>query len=217
MRRAVVLSILGGLLLGANPPAPLVGAARPADPHQQILVRTFDYAQVPREELEAARQAAGETLAEAGVAPVWLDCLPATPACLAPLGRGDVFLNVMPHFRPEPGAELARAAGFVRFPLLEGTARLAYISYGRVRELAPRNADARVRILTLVMAHEVAHVLLGPGAHECEGVMRARWRVEAVTAAGGEGPRFTPAQAARLRAAVLARQPVQELLVAGAP
>jgi hypothetical protein len=67
------------------------------------------------------------------------------------------------------------------------------------------------------MAHEIGHLLLGSNSHSATGIMRAQWSRKDLQRASLEILRFTPAQAERIRADVLARIKQQETLQASRP
>ena len=52
----------------------------------------------------------------------------------------------------------------------------AYVFCGRLDQLAQRAlSDSRSVLLGNVLAHEIAHLLLGPGAHASGGIMQPHW------------------------------------------
>ena len=53
----------------------------------------------------------------------------------------------------------------------------AYIFCGRLDRLAQNGVVSdRSRLLGNLLAHEIIHLLLGPGSHAQGGIMRPRWR-----------------------------------------
>ncbi|MCU1238235.1 MAG: hypothetical protein JWP63_6202, partial [Candidatus Solibacter sp.] len=85
------------------------------------------------------------------------------------------------------------------------TESYAGISYPAVVDIA-REMDAEIAlVLGTALAHEIGHVLLNSAAHSLSGVMSARMRPQEIAAASRGELRFTPAQAAAIRAAALRR------------
>ena len=57
----------------------------------------------------------------------------------------------------------------------EGTGRVAYAFYVRLQALAQRHGIDVAKVLGIVMAHEIGHLLLARGAHSSAGIMSGRW------------------------------------------
>jgi hypothetical protein len=91
------------------------------------------------------------------------------------------------------------ALGFA-LPCSQGKAGcMAYIFYSRIETLAA-NGDAGLSdILGHAMAHEIGHLLLGPG-HSQVGIMQAEWTREDLASAARNQLSFTPQQIELLRA-----------------
>ena len=85
----------------------------------------------------------------------------------------------------------------------EKTGRVAYAFYARIEALAKRGGSDVAKVLGIVMAHEIGHLLLGRGAHSSAGIMSGRWgKFEMdLVAAGLLG--FTKEQADLIRQAVV--------------
>ena len=85
----------------------------------------------------------------------------------------------------------------------DGTGRVAYAFYVRIEALAQRRGIDVAKVLGIVMAHEIGHLLLGFGAHSSAGIMSGRWgKFEMdLVAAGLLG--FTKEQADVIRRAVV--------------
>jgi hypothetical protein len=69
-----------------------------------------------------------------------------------------------------------------------------YIFVDRIAAVAVRNAQDYVRVLGLVIAHEMGHVMLPPPGHSSAGIMSATTNLASKTV-----KRFTPEQAANVR------------------
>ena len=58
-----------------------------------------------------------------------------------------------------------------------GRGRIAYVLFGRVTVAAQQAAVDPMHVLGLVMAHELAHLLLPPNPHSLTGLMRPGWNL----------------------------------------
>ena len=52
------------------------------------------------------------------------------------------------------------------------------VCLSRVEEVAKDAGPSRAQILTIVITHEIVHVLLGPKSHSTYGIMRSQWNRE---------------------------------------
>jgi hypothetical protein len=78
---------------------------------------------------------------------------------------------------------------------------MAYILYSRIETLAADGDASLSDILGHAMAHEIGHLLLGPG-HSQVGIMQAEWTREDLARAARNELSFTPQQMELLLAAV---------------
>ena len=69
---------------------------------------------------------------------------------------------------------------------------------------------------SLIIAHEIGHLLLGPDSHSAAGIMTARWKSRDLVAICQGGLTFTRQESERIQAEVRKRQ-AQQALVASAP
>jgi hypothetical protein len=77
---------------------------------------------------------------------------------------------------------------------------LANIYYEDASSLAARTGYSLHHIVGCVMAHELGHLLLGPGSHAETGIMKAHWGAAELRLIVGSGLHFTPQQAKLIRA-----------------
>ena len=76
-----------------------------------------------------------------------------------------------------------------------GTGCYSYVFYDRIAELHRIFGDNPANLLGYVMAHEVAHLLLGTNSHSASGIMRAQWYREDLDLANRGALLFSDAQA----------------------
>jgi hypothetical protein len=176
---AAILAIALGLA------APAGDANANELPRLTVVMRIYNYANVPPGELTAARARAGRVYRAIGVDIVWSDTAAAATA-----------LVLLPQDMTEKKCQAENIADGV---LGRGAAatRRAYVFYERVTAAARRaNVDRRA-MLGKVIAHEIGHVLLDEPGHARDGIMRATLDTRSLE------DRFTPAQAGTIRAALM--------------
>jgi hypothetical protein len=163
--------------------AAVSGWAHPSaaqSPISVVSIGIYDYADVPSEQLSRARQAVSRLFAAIDVRIAWLG--PYRTSHLQPHTRFE------PHTRTPDlavlilDAKMTRALGPQAHSLgcAPGTAlergRIAYVFYGRLTNVVWSD-EGVVKLLSLVIAHEIGHLLLPYGSHSDTGVMRSRWSV----------------------------------------
>jgi hypothetical protein len=151
---------------------PTLGLAGKKDQSPTVTILVYNHTQASVDILAGAEREAGRILGEAGLRPVWLDCLDRDSAAdlqeLCHKGREpiDVVLRVLPgHIQSRLQDTLF---GFAFPPAL------ASVYY----EYAGRLASSGTEISTMLgcaIAHEVGHLLLGPSSHSAGGIMRGEW------------------------------------------
>jgi hypothetical protein len=188
-----------------------------------ITVRVYDYARTPSSTVNQARKIATEIYRHAGIETLWVDCpkdlqdTGSYPACQNSLGARDFVLKILPRAVPELTNENC-ALGMAALSGRGGFA--AYIFFDRVEnltwdELRPATDGVfagkwpiemlNAVTLGVAMAHELGHLLLGPGSHARDGIMRPSWSRKNLEEAFSGNSRFTGAQISQLQGAVAAR------------
>jgi hypothetical protein len=161
-------------------------------PSVVLRVRVVDHAQVPKDNLRRAVNAARDLFRSAGVDTVWLGADGDVSA-----GDTDVEVNILAPAQ-ENGPASKGALGYALRPGNENFGVSAYVFYRRVQETALERAAFGHELMAAVMVHEICH-LFGL-EHSPEGIMRAN-----LDRAPMGQRRFTPDQVKRLRDAVMAR------------
>jgi hypothetical protein len=194
MKTSIVVVLLSTALLVVD------GASR-AEADDTIRVRAYDYAGIAPDILTEAQRLAAGFYAAIDVAIDWAPTF-------GPRGRknGDrehdrlqdftiiVLSRSMVSRRPWPAGAIGTA---VVAP--EGGGRIAYVLYDRLKDAAT-NADWPVKdLLAVVIAHELAHLLLPPGSHSPDGLMRKGWDVAELRRFQASSLAFTPDQTALIR------------------
>jgi|SRR5580704_723199 hypothetical protein len=198
--------------------ARLTTASQPAPtPVARLTLRVYNYAHIDAVSLVRSEKVAAEAFENVGIQLVWMDCpvpkthSPAYTACQADMGLSDLVLRILPRRMALKLAARDEPLGFAQTcPENEPACELS-VFYHRVNELAVAGYRED-RILGYVIAHEVAHILLGPG-HSEAGIMRGQWtRYDLQRISWGLLLDFTSDQSKQLRYAVLRRtkQPVPD-------
>jgi hypothetical protein len=189
----------------------LLGLAAVALPVQEQLnsddskpgLTIFVHMSVPAGErsIHRAEREAAYLLGKSGLEVVWINCLPGrerNPRCDAALTGESLVLRVAARppatYHGEPFGT-AVAGGNYASVYTEPVAAL-------VKEIDSDYAQ----VLGDAMAHEIGHLLLGPGSHSPHGIMKALWGRKDVADASRRSLRFTADQGERMRAALAARQ-----------
>lgn len=220
VRNAVVLGcLLGAITVAvAGKPAPIV-----SEPEIQVVVRVYNYAQVPGKVLGRAQSIASQIFAHAGVELVWAPCpvngedAEEYAACHRPAGPTDLALRIL----LEPKARYASQGevfGFALLPEDGGMGRVANVYFERVEEMAWDKLNSAVQgifasqmapqvcvslAVGIVAAHELGHLMLGSNSHSSRGIMQPAWDRGDFEDAfyGRQG--FTPGQVKKLRTNLL--------------
>ena len=170
-----------------------------------LTVRFYNTSGIPASELSAARSALEQTFRDAGLDLNFRQCgrpvfhEDAIDPCGEPLKPLEVVVRVIdaPAFNQDLHPE---ACGMAYLVKETDRGWLATVFSDRIGSAAARVGVEPGRLLGLVAAHEVAHLLLGIGYHGETGVMRADWP-DALLTRTAEQWRFSTLEAARLRQA----------------
>ena len=157
-------------VIGFSLPTP--GLAGKEDPSPTVTILVYNHTQASAAILAGAEREAGRILGEAGLQPVWLDCLSRDSAgdlqelCHKAREPIDVVLRVLPgHIQ---GRLQDTLFGFASPPAL------ASVYYEYAGRLASSDTEISL-MLGCAIAHEVGHLLLGPNSHSAAGIMQGEW------------------------------------------
>ncbi len=201
----------------------LVPAASAAEA-PAITVHLYDLAGVPGEALAQATGVTTRIYAAAGVPLQWVQ----HEAPTAKLGLGNPFrpsptpaevsVRLLPEQLSERLAGPASPIVGLAYPVGEGVYRyLATLLYDKVVFAARSYGVSTSWLLGHLIAHELGHVLLGPGAHARATIMACTWNRDEVRDAKRGWLRFTATQAETLRSNVAIRLAAAKSMAAGSP
>jgi hypothetical protein len=184
------------------------------NPDEMLTLHVYNYAKIDPVSLARSEQVAGAIFENVGVEIRWVDCPLsqaqswAYPACQPDMGTTDFVVKILPRhmaMRLQSLHTTREALGFARpCPENEPACELTVL-YHRVDELMATKGYRADLVLGHVIAHELAHVLIGPG-HSQAGIMRGNWSDDELQRISlGRLLEFTNDQSSRLRSTVLRR------------
>ncbi len=196
-RRALIFAFLiCGTALRAAPPPRCVEY-----PRTTILV--YDYASVPRAAFLEAERHVGRAFRDACIALAWknYDEPSSDAAADAWACRQDFPRCILLRLVDRDAEPSTREAVFATAAMPQaGIAPFATVLYPTVRTIVRKAGASESVVLACAIAHELGHLLLGPGAHSDEGVMRRAWNARDFALALRGGLYFTAPQAQRMQA-----------------
>ena len=199
---------------GSPSPLPAVGETTvnrtAAKLDARFILRVYNYARLDPDSMALSEKVASAIYADVGIELVWMDCSVsrppsrASPACQSRMGPIDLVLRILPRHMAVKLATRDEPLGSAQTCTESEPACEVNVFYHRVDELAAKGYRAD-RVLGYVIAHEVAHVLLGP-RHSEEGILRGEWTRDYLERISwGLALDFTKDQSRQLRNAVLRR------------
>jgi hypothetical protein len=161
-----------------------------------VNVSVYNDAGAPANLLVQAENIATRVFEQAGVKVKWINCpvvvqgLPDSEIC-----RKAIFPTYFQQRIVPPHAGLSESSFGVSYLSPEGIGCYSYVFYARIAEQHRRNEQNAAVLLGHVMAHEIAHLLLGTNSHSASGIMRAHWYHQELASADKGLLLFTPDQA----------------------
>ena len=166
-----------------------------SNPELVVVVHVTDYAHISSRELAAAERVAARVYAAAGVRAIWTDGAERTPQ---PDRAFHIDVSLLSR---DMVVQKCQTEGIEEgvFGRAASATKRAYIFYNRIVD---RSVHTRVdvsRLLGMVLAHEIGHVLLPADSHSASGIMRGTWEGRIVNV-----PNFTDDQGAAIRSLLAA-------------
>lgn len=163
---------------------------------QSMSVAVCNLGHLPVIAIAQAEEEVRYVFSTIGIQVRWLDCQESAdsrhidPRFTIRLRRDGQFVQA------EPAALAWMGRAFVS---ADSTGSLADAYYDSIREFAVAHPIADTgQVLGYVIAHELGHLLLGPG-HAPSGIMRAAWNTTQMRALRERGLRFTKAEQSAIR------------------
>jgi hypothetical protein len=167
-----------------------------------VRVRVYDYAGVVPETLTEAQSIAANFYTAIDIAIDWAPTMGPRARKRPDVENGrlqDFTINVLSRSMVARRAWPAGAIGSA-VVAREGGGRIAYVLYDRLKDAAAAAGWQEKELLAVVIAHELAHLLLPPGSHSSDGLMRRGWDVAELRQFHPSSLAFTPEQSALIRA-----------------
>jgi hypothetical protein len=180
------------------------GAALASAADLRILV--YDYAGVSPGILARAERDAARIYRRIGVRTHWVLCRSSAepvvvlPECAIPRRPDLVELRLLPRWMANGFQPDHRACGLTLLSREDGSGVSANVFSNRAEEVARWQRLDHGLILGHFIAHELGHLILGPGGHSASGIMRTPWRESEFTAASRGALRFSYSEGEKIRA-----------------
>jgi hypothetical protein len=165
-----------------------------------LTVAVHNQAGVPANTLAEAERTASSIFKQAGVDVDWVNCdLPAEEGQLASSCRVAEFPTHLQLSIVGRSKNLRESVLGISFLSEDGSGCYSDVFFEPVEELHERFNVNLGPLLGDVVAHEIAHLLLGTNAHSDTGIMRPHWSEQDLVNANKGHLLFTPAQGQTMR------------------
>lgn len=165
-----------------------------------VTVAIHNHAGVPANILSQAERTASSIFKEAGVYVDWVNCeLPAVAAQIAASCRITEFPKHLHLTIARRSKSLTESVLGISFLGEDGSGCYSDVFFGPTEELHERFHVDLGMLLGHIVAHEIAHLLLGTNAHSATGIMRPHWNDRDLADAGKDELLFTRAQGRTMR------------------
>jgi hypothetical protein len=167
-----------------------------------VTIRIFDYARIPNELVTRAQHLVSDVYGDIGVQTDWAETIRSTEPWRDDeahvIDSKELLVIILSPDMSSRKMVATDVVGTAAVTIREG-GRVAYVLFDRVCTVAARSARNTMDVMGLVIAHELAHLLLPYGSHSESGLMRAQWSVEELRSASRELFEFTRAQGVVIR------------------
>lgn len=173
------------------------------DETRTVSIRIHNYAHIQDGALARAQEVVSGMYGTIGVRTDWLEPLQQAEGIFDSLGAPDfkpsdlmviILTAAMANRGVIPGPILGFAAAD---PGVGG--RIAYVIYDRVKDLTRGTHLDDMRMMGIVMAHEIGHLLLTDRSHSEDGLMRANWQPSEFRSLRPGDLQFSDLQAVEIR------------------
>ena len=203
MRVMLVLLLTACSVGGAR----LSAAAQCADTHPVVTVQIHDYVHMKNDSLAKAREIVTRVYMNVGVGIEWLgvmrpDASGATNPRAAEEARlpiAQLTINILTPQMAKRGHVADDVLGFVAVPPEGGMGRIGYVVYERVRDVASGGSASTSDILGVIIAHDIARLILGAGSGTHAGLMNRQWDRRELEQVNPLALAFTPPEIDRIR------------------
>ena len=168
-------------------------------PASQVIVSVHNDAHAPVDTLASAETTASRIFREAGLNVAWMNCIrvgnhgPAS-SCTKAAYPTYLHIRIVARARNLPGATFG-----IAYLSVDGIGCYSSVFLEPIAHLHAISGQGVAPVLGHVMAHEIAHLLLGTNSHAADGIMRAQWQREELLSASKGELLFTPGQSQVMR------------------
>jgi len=168
-----------------------------------VSIRIHDYAHIEDAALARAQEVVSGMYDKIGVRTDWLEPLQQSDGVFDAVGAldatpSDLVIIILTSAMADRGVIPDGTIGFAAVePGVGG--RVAYVVYDRVRDFADDTTVDDMRMMGIVMAHEIGHLLLVHQSHSDGGLMRGRWHQSEFRSARPHDLHFSEHQAVEIR------------------
>ena len=165
----------------------------------QVIVSVHNDAHTPVGTLVSAETTASRIFREAGLNVEWMNCVgvgnhgSASP-CTKAAYPTYLHIRIVSRARNLPAATFG-----IAYLSADGSGCYSSVFLEPIAHLHASTGEGVGPVLGHVMAHEIAHLLLGTNSHAAEGIMRAQWQREELLSASKGELLFTPRESQVMR------------------
>jgi len=167
---------------------------------QRVTISVFNDAKVGSSALASAEANASRIFTQAGVETTWVNCSrhssgpPGNKDCSAVEFPRHLHLRILPRSRTLTGSILGTS-----YLADDETGCYSDVFFEPILAMRLNWGESVGAALGHVMAHEIAHLILGSNSHASAGIMRAQWRGKELLAASRGALQFTSEESRRMR------------------
>ena len=172
-------------------------SAQSVAPTSQVTVSVHNDANVPRDTLVSAETTASTIFREAALNVGWMNCMGnqrAASPCTKAAYPTYLHIRIVARARNLPGTTFG-----IAYLSADGSGCYSNVFLEPIAHLHATTGQGVGTVLGHVMAHEIAHLLLGTNSHSADGIMRAQWHGEELLSASKGELLFTPWQSEVMR------------------
>jgi hypothetical protein len=168
--------------------------------YKTIGVRIEWYAPIRQDPYGGSRKAGGSASPESSARRNPPDGSDRSDAPRLPIAQ--LTINVLKPEMARRGHIEEGVLGFAAVATDGGIGRIAYVIYDRIQQQASGGAIDLTELFGLVMAHEMGHLLLGPGSQGEAGLMKGHWNRDDLEQFQAITPRFSSREGEEIREAL---------------
>jgi hypothetical protein len=173
--------------------------AQGVSPNSKITISVYNDAHGPVDAIESGETTASRIFQEAGLTVKWMNCAgfanrDPVSSCTETAFPKHLHVRILTRSRNLPPSTFG-----IAYLSDEGSGCYSDVFLEPIARLHTATGQGVGPVLGHVMAHEIAHLLLGTNSHSVDGIMRAQWQKEELLSATKGELLFTPGQSQVMR------------------